>query len=48
MVPEMQVGVNYGQLVEWKGEETLRDLQPQLDAKAIDRERVRKELYGYY
>jgi DNA polymerase I-like protein with 3'-5' exonuclease and polymerase domains len=48
MVPEMQVGTNYGQLVEWKGEETLRDLQPRLDAKAIDREKVRKDLYGYF
>lgn len=48
MVPEMQVGTNYGQLVEWKGEETLRDLQPRLDAKMLDWEKVRKDLYGYY
>jgi DNA polymerase I-like protein with 3'-5' exonuclease and polymerase domains len=49
MVPEMQVGTNYGQLVEWKGEETLREIQPRLDVKReIDREKVRKDLYGYY
>lgn len=48
MVPEMSVGTNYGQMVEWKGEETLRDLQPRLDAKPIVEKEVRKELYGYY
>lgn len=49
MVPEMQVGLNYGQMVEWKGEETLEDLRPRLEKKmVIDREKVRKDLYGYY
>ncbi len=48
MIPDMQVGTNYGQMVEWKGEETLQDLQSRLDAKVIDEAKVRKELYGYY
>lgn len=49
MVPEMSVGTNYGQMVEWKGEETLTDLMPRLEKKMeLDREKVRKDLYGYY
>lgn len=49
MVPEMSVGLNYGQLIEWKGEATLAELQPRLEAKmVVDREKVRRDLYGYY
>ena len=49
MEPEMQVGTNYGQLVAWKGEETLGDLEWRLREKMkIDEGKLRKELYGYY
>lgn len=49
MVPEMSIGLNYGQMVEWKGEETLRELMPRLEQKmVIDREKIRQDLYGYW
>ena len=49
MEAEMQVGTNYGQLVEWKGEETLAELRPRLEAKAmLDPEKLRRDLYGWY
>ena len=49
MEPEMQVGTNYGQMVVWKGERTLGELEGRLKVKmAIDEGKLRKELYGYY
>jgi hypothetical protein len=49
MVPEMQWGFNYGLLQEWKGEEVASWDQWWEKAQGkLDRERVRKELYGYY
>jgi DNA polymerase I-like protein with 3'-5' exonuclease and polymerase domains len=49
MVPEMQVGENYGLLVEWKGEEVFdREAWWAKVNKKLDPEKLRKDLYGYY
>jgi DNA polymerase I-like protein with 3'-5' exonuclease and polymerase domains len=51
MTPEMSVGRVYGAMVEWKGEQTLEQLLPRLEAmerKKLDESDIRKQLYGYY
>jgi hypothetical protein len=51
MIPEMQIGRNYGAMVEWKGEQTLEQLVPRLEAmerKKLDEADIRNQLYGYY
>ena len=49
MVPSMSVGYNYGLMVEWKGESILTydDWYAKIEKK-LDREKIRKGLYGYY
>ena len=49
MVPEMSFGYNYGLLQEWKGEEVASwDKWWEKAEKKLDKERIRKDLYGYY
>ena len=51
MLPDMQVGTNYGAMVDWKGEATAVELQSRMDAalaKKLDPADIRKQLYGYY
>ena len=49
MLPEMQWGFNYGLMQEWKGEEEASYDQWWAKAeKKLDREQLRKDLYGYY
>ena len=49
MVPDMQVGYNYGLMVPWNGESILTydDWYAKIEKK-LDREKLRKGLYGYY
>jgi len=49
MVPEMSWGFNYGLLQEWKGEEVASyDQWWEKNQRKLDREKIRKDLYGYY
>ena len=49
MVPEMSWGFNYGLLQEWKGEEVASyDQWWKRNQKKLDREKIRKDLYGYF
>jgi DNA polymerase-1 len=49
MVPDMQVGYNYGLMVPWKGEDQIiyEDWEAKVAGK-LDPEKLRKDLYGYY
>ena len=49
MIPEMQYGVNYGALVEWKGEAApdMGKLEGAMGKKLVEK-RMRNDLYGYY
>ena len=49
MLPEMSWGYNYGLLQEWKGEEVASyDSWWEKNQKKLDREKIRKDLYGYF
>ena len=51
MLPDMQVGTNYGAMVEWKGESRVDQLEGRMSkaiAKKLDEGDIRKQLYGYY
>jgi hypothetical protein len=51
MVPEMQVGRNYGAMVTWQGESTMDEILPRMivaEKKALNESNVCKALYGYF
>lgn len=48
MVPEMQIGWNYGLMVPWKGKAITRDDWWEQVKGKLNAEKIRKDLYGYF